>query len=80
MNRAIAITVAAVVAVIGTYGALVYADKGYFTREAVVMLGILIVAGFAFVLGFCCLLVRRTGARPAKQHHAEIVLIPKRHE
>ena len=24
-------------------------------------------ASFAFVLGFCCLLVRRTGAPPAKQ-------------
>ena len=76
MKRAIAAAIAPVAAVIGTYAAIVHADRGYLTREAVVMLGILIVAGFAFVLGIGFLFRRRKP--PTKR--AEIVLIPRRHD
>ena len=73
MKRAIAGAVAATGAVIGAYAAVVYLDRGYFTREAVVMLGVLIVAGFAFVLGivWCW--------RKPRRRRAEITLIPRRY-
>ena len=76
MKRAIAGASVPVAAVIGGYAAIVHHDAGYLTREAVVMLGVLIVAGFAFVLGIGFLFRLR---RPAPKR-AEIVLIPKRHE
>ena len=76
MKRAIASTGAAVAAVIALYAGIVYADTGYLTREAVVMLGVLIVAGFAFVLGIGFLFRRQ---EPAPKR-AEITLIPRRHD
>lgn len=60
-------------AVIAAYGTVVYLDRGYFTREAVVMIGVLIVAGLAFVLGVAAL------HRKPRRKRAEVTLIPRRH-
>ena len=75
MKRRMAGVIAAVGSVIAAYAVAMYHDRGYFTREAVVMLGILIVAGFATVLGFGFLFARPR--RPPKKR-AEIVVIPRR--
>ena len=74
MKRAIAGACAPVAAVIATYAVIVWADFGYLTREAVVMLGVLIVAGFAFVLGIGFLFRRR---KPEPKR-AEIIVTPRR--
>ena len=50
-------------AVISAYTLLVYLDNGYLTDEATIMLGMLIIAGFAFVLGVGFLLRRHKPPR-----------------
>lgn len=77
MKQRVAYAGTAALTVIGTYAGIVWADRGYLTREAVVMIGVLIVAGFAFTAAIAYWSPPRERRR-RREHKAEIVLIPKR--
>ena len=61
--KVIALASIGALAVIAAYALLIYLDSGYLTRTSEVMLGVLIVAGFAFVLGIGFLFRRRRPPR-----------------